>query len=1132
MNQRKDNQPSKPGFIRYLILGLSILIVAGLVLYGIGGFYLLPRLAKSHLEDYVAQHLDRRLSIDGIYLNPFSLFVEIDGVNLRERDGTPLVSLQRLSADVSLTDLLKRRILLDEITLQSPWVKLEVAPDGSSNLGRLVEDASSSSAGPEQKTQDSPPVPWHIGRVGIENAIVRIARRTQTSLAETYISPINIELTNLSMASGERGSLLLSANTENGGELTWEGDIGLQPLGSSGHLSLRGVKPILLWSFLREELNIDEPHGLIDLEANYRLTMGSEGLAFNAERIGLVINDLLVRREGAGDPLLTLDKVALAEGSFELANNHLQIGQLQVSDGTVRVVRAHTLFDWQQLMRQAVAASDSDDPKPESEQKTVPWQVSLEQLAVERIALTYEDRDRVKPFTVHVGALDLSLAADATQDASHPLQVKVGDIGVSVSGLSLSQAGEAEALLRIEAVALDQGEVDLAARTVDFGQVRLRGGKTRVIRSGAGMLNWTEAFAPSPSSDTQVAAPQASSDPWRVDIASTQLEDFSIAVTDHGSGEPVSLVFAPASLQLGGVSSLLDKPVDLKLSLVVNQQGKLAATGRLDPSGGTADLRLDLADLALTPVQPYLKQVAKVALESGKLFSNGRMIYGTNGAGSFSYAGGLRLDGLRVTEPGAGGVLAGWRSLEVASLALSTSPDNLKIEEILLFEPEGRFVINKDLTTNWQAIVAGQPASGATSSPPGGSAQVFPMTIGRIKVDRGKLDFSDFSLPLDFVTQIHDLSGVVAGISSDPGARTSSSLKGRVDEFGAAEISGELNPFDPLLFTDMTVSFANLEMGSLTPYTVKFAGHAIDSGKLSLDLKYRIAKRQLQGDNQILIDSLVLGKKVESPDAIDAPLELAIALLQDTDGRIDLGLPVSGDMNDPQFSYGHLVWKALGNLLAKIVTAPFRALGAALGVKGEDLDTVAFQAGQQELSPPEQEKLRSVAQILAKRPRLNLEIQGSYDSKRDGDALKSRLVNLELAKAMGRKVKPEEDPDPLSLADQATRQAIERLFTVHYSAAELKRLKTPSKNQTKGAGNTAGSMDGLYQELYDRLVSRQSLKKGVLGELAIKRAQAIGAELTGAGKLAAARIQIGKPMAAEGGGGKQVLTRLNLKASE
>ena len=232
------------------------------------------------------------------------------------------------------------------------------------------------------------------------------------------------------------------------------------------------------------------------------------------------------------------------------------------------------------------------------------------------------------------------------------------------------------------------------------------------------------------------------------------------------------------------------------------------------------------------------------------------------------------------------------------------------------------------------------------------------MRIQRLRIQNAKLDFTDLSLRPQFSAKIYELNGVVTGLSSNRDSRSQIELEGRVDEFGLARIRGVLNPFVPRNNTDVNVVFKNVDMVSASPYSMKFAGYKIAEGKISLDLQYKVRNGQLEGANQIVIDKLTLGERVDSPDALKLPLELAIAILKDSNGRIDLGLPVSGNMNDPQFSYGAIIWKAISNVLTKIVTAPFRALGSLFGISGEKLEAIDFDPGSDRLLPPEREKLK------------------------------------------------------------------------------------------------------------------------------------------------------------------------------
>lgn len=93
----------------------------------------------------------------------------------------------------------------------------------------------------------------------------------------------------------------------------------------------------------------------------------------------------------------------------------------------------------------------------------------------------------------------------------------------------------------------------------------------------------------------------------------------------------------------------------------------------------------------------------------------------------------------------------------------------------------------------------------------------------------------------------------------------------------------------------------------------------------------RVEARQLAAEYRFVVNQLQLGERVESPDAVSLPLQLAVALLKDRNGVIDIDLPVRGTLDDPKFRLGPIIWKAVVNLLLKIVTSRFRLLGNLFG---------------------------------------------------------------------------------------------------------------------------------------------------------------------------------------------------------
>jgi hypothetical protein len=283
---------------------------------------------------------------------------------------------------------------------------------------------------------------------------------------------------------------------------------------------------------------------------------------------------------------------------------------------------------------------------------------------------------------------------------------------------------------------------------------------------------------------------------------------------------------------------------------------------------------------------------------------------------------------------------------------------------------------------------------------------------------------------------------------------------------------------------------------------------------------------------------------VESPAALDIPLELAVALLKDADGLIDIGLPVSGSLDDPQFSYGDLIWKTLINFFTEIVTSPFKALAGMLEVENENLATIEFEPGRAVLPPPEREKVKTLSEALAKRPQLTLKIQGRFDPVEDGEALKSMAIRHEIAGRVGRVVGPDEDAGPMDVSNPLVQLAIETMVTERISADALATVKESAAKRAavtdKEAGKAAKKEDKkqavlppdqsreLYTDLLQNLVEAYPVTEVRLNELARERAAAIKQGFVEAGTIDERRLMVLEPSATEEKDEKTVSSELTL----
>jgi hypothetical protein len=274
-------------------------------------------------------------------------------------------------------------------------------------------------------------------------------------------------------------------------------------------------------------------------------------------------------------------------------------------------------------------------------------------------------------------------------------------------------------------------------------------------------------------------------------------------------------------------------------------------------------------------------------------------------------------------------------------------------------------------------------------------------------------------------------------------------------------------------------------MSRLTPYSGKFAGRRIDAGKLSVDLGYKIKQQQLVGDNKFVINKIKLGEKIESEDAADLPLDLAIAILEDSDGVIDLDLPITGSLDDPEFSYGSIIWKAFTNILTKIVTAPFRALGKLFGGEREDFDGIAFEAGVSEVSPPELEKLTKVSEALAKRQGLSLGIVPSYSNDLDTRAIQETTYRRQVMEEMDVVLEAGQKPGPVDLGNEDVQDAVQALHHQLTKKGFFKRMASKFEKPE----------EGYFEKAQASLIESVEVTESDLKAVADARAKAIEAAL-------------------------------------
>jgi hypothetical protein len=633
---------------------------------------------------------------------------------------------------------------------------------------------------------------------------------------------------------------------------------------------------------------------------------------------------------------------------------------------------------------------------------------------------------------------------------------------------------------------------------------------------------------------TQSSDLAASDDPWKLSLQQLAVKRLSLDLIDDSVVPQADIGLESIDLSITSLSNESGASFPTVLRLVPRTGGTIALDGTTiilpEP---LLDFALTIENLQLAGAHPYLKTLADVNLDSGALNMSGRLQ--SSSTEPLMLRGDLDIVDFLITETDEGSRLGSWTKLDVQKFAFSSAGQSLEVSEIHAHQIYGDILIAKDGSVNLgrvQKADANEEKDAVAAAESAGSP--FEVTIGRVVITKGAADFADLSLPLPFAATITNLNGDMSTIATSSSEPSTVSLEGKVDQFGFLRVSGNITPLDTSRNTDLKVSFQNVEMPKFSAYTIPFAGREIASGKLDLDLGYKVTESELIGENKIVLRDLELGDKVPHPGAMSLPLGLAVALLKDSEGKIDIDLPVRGNVDDPEFRYGRVVLKAIGGLIVKIAASPFALLGKMLGVESSDLEYVAFPGGRSDLLPPEIQRAGKLAEALALRPELVLELPGVVDKDVDGLALKTARVDDVVEQRLGVSGSAE-----FGDAMYATRQktVLEQLFTesdltqdaaVALETLRLQFITTTAETERGGAGEQFDEL-AYTAELRLQLIGAQRLDQEELDVLASERSANTRAAILIINADLAERIVIGQPQAIENSSGDEVLMKVRLR---
>jgi uncharacterized protein involved in outer membrane biogenesis len=652
------------------------------------------------------------------------------------------------------------------------------------------------------------------------------------------------------------------------------------------------------------------------------------------------------------------------------------------------------------------------------------------------------------PVSIDAGKLDAKLSVRFTQAAGKDPSVDVtGTLALRDLKVSAPDDGGTAQVARIDAdiASLDPIAGLVKVRTVKVTDATLARGPWRIastevkdIRVDAGRRRVE--IASLVSSDGAIDATRqregvelplkikpSDSPPWDVMLGKLALDGYRVAIHDAtlkpAAGQRLNVVHLEAS----DLSTEKGAKSTMAAHLTMDKSGSIDLESAFALSPLEASVKVDARHVDIALARRYVDKFKTVALKSGFASAKGTFtLRGEGDAMQVGYTGAAGVSNLATVDTTINEDLLNWDAVRMTGIALRYSekdPLNLAIAEIGVDKAYSRVVVNPDGKLNLQQLLAATPAEpeapAPAPAPAPGDAKPRNVRIDRITFKDSRLDFTDHFIQPNYSADVGGLSGTVTNLSSDPASRGVVDLQGSYDKVSPVTIAGTVNPLSGDLFLDIAAKGKDIELPKLSAYSLRYAGFGITKGKLTLDVKYHIEHGKLEGRNRIFLDQLTFGDHVDGPDATKLPVLFAVNLLKNSKGEIDLELPISGSLEDPQFAIGALLGQVVTNLLKKALTAPFSLLTAALGgngggsgsaTGGDDLAFVEFEPGRDDISAASQKKLDAVSKALLDRPAIHLELATTWDAQKDSQALKgaalARRVKEAKRAALGKAAPP------------------------------------------------------------------------------------------------------------------------------
>ena len=920
---------------------ISYLILSLLFLYILSGFFLLPYVAKKEIVKNLDEILITKTKIEKIYFNPLTLNLELKGFSLLDEKEQEVVGLKNLFIDFrALKSIEKKHFHIKNILLEGIYLNIIEEEKGVFNLASLLKPTKTKEEETNQK-EKTKLIDFLVSKIVLKDTNIDFTSFTDKKKYNLHLKDINYTIYDFGTFKNSLSSNNLQFKLNENTDVKISGGIKIEPFIAYGKITISNLKIKELLDFDKSLFNFElNPEANINLALNYNIdTTNDFNLFLNSEIFE--INDLKLNQNQK--EIARLNKLDLKYFSFDLNNQELEFKDLNIKDLYANMILDKGGVNFANLLKEQIDEKEIKSSNQENNLNNKPWKINLENI---NLNANFDFHDILNNSKLNI----------------KDIKAKTSNINIVNDKINIKGAN----LVTLDTKYIDNNnKLNISSSKTDLthDDIFINGSKIEVSNSA---LKKDNVIFEDKKSKIKITTNNIDLelsklsifDEISFDLSNLKLNKFGFE--DKNSN--ISLSSKNSNLKLNNF--LLDKEKNIS----INQIELYDTNVNFFDSNSSFDINTKKTNLKISNfnLKKDVITIGQILLKEPKI-------------DILNMESKLKIEAKDI-------------NLDLNKLV---SKENLfKIEKTNLNNPHLSIILPKSIQTKDEIEKSDLTKQEADKKVE--NKKTKRVNLGPINIKNMTLDFEDKNLPIPFKTTISKLKGAVSAVKNRADSTSNLEINGVVDDYGVAKITGIVNPNDIRILTDINMKFQNISMKNFTPYTAKFVGRAIKDGKLELDLNYNISESNLKAKNSIIIKKLELGEKIESKDAVSLPLDLAITLLEDSSNTIDLNLPVSGNVDDPEFSIAAIVWKAFVNLITKAITAPFSLIGSLFNFSEDEINSVDFNLKESEITPIQKETLDKIALILNSKKEFAISFSPSFDEKNEKEKIANqRALNIQ-----------------------------------------------------------------------------------------------------------------------------------------